>query len=277
MSTPVMIMVAPTGSGISKADPPDAPLSPKEIADEVVRCAHAGASIAHLHARDSAGKPSQSTDIYREIFSRIRERCDIVVQLSLGMATPGFSFEDALKPIGLGAEMSSLPLGAFLKDDPEIQQKVRVMAECVRDSGVRPELSVYNEKMLAGALSLIDCGAVLSPACFGLIIKTPASFKEGKQQVEDLVAKLPAESNWWLAKGGEFAYELRALAIEMGGNVRVGFEDSVNDFDGKLRAPSNAYLVERMVKLCAKLGRRVATPGETRQSVSVGNLGVSPA
>ncbi len=264
-----MIMVAPTGSGIGKADHPDAPLSPKEIADEVVRCAQAGASIAHLHARDSLGKPSQSADIYREIFDRVRERCDIVVQLSLGMATPGFSFEDALKPIGLGAEMSSLPLGAFLRDEPQTQQKVRTMAECVRDSGVRPELSVYNEKMLAGALWLIECGAVLSPACFGLIIKEPASLGEGKLQVEKLVRQLPAGSRWWLAKGGGFAYELRSLAIEMGGNVRVGFEDSVNDFDGKRLAPSNAYLVDRMVDLCARLGRQVATPAQARQAVSV--------
>ena len=267
MTSPAMIMVAPTGSQLTKSDHPDAPLSPKEIADEVVRCAQAGASIAHLHARDAGGKPSQSVDIYREIFDRVRERCDIVIQLSLGMATPGFSVDDALKPLDLGVEMASLPLGAFLEDDALAHRTVRNMAERVRDRAVRPELSVYDAKMLAGALALLDSGAVLLPACFGLIIKAPASFDAARQHVEALVDQLPAGALWWLAKGGDYAYDLRSFAIENGGNVRVGFEDSVNDFDAKRLAPGNAYFVDRMVDLCAKSGRQVATAAQARRQI----------
>jgi 3-keto-5-aminohexanoate cleavage enzyme len=262
---PVMIMVAPTGSRVGKNDNPTVPLTPTEIADEVVRCAQAGASIAHLHARDAQGKPTQSADTYREIIERIRERSDIVVQISLG--TPGFSVEEALQPIRTGADMASLPLKGFLDDDPVAHAKIRQMAESVRDSRVRPELSIYDDKMLAGALSLIACGAVLQPACFGLILKSPAAMREGEQQVRHLVDQLPEGARWWFAKGGDFGLELRELAIDMGGNVRVGFEDSIRDFDGTRLAPGNAWLVERMVTLCAKLGRAVATPAEARNAV----------
>ena len=80
---PVMIMVAPNGARGLKKDNPALPISPQEIADEVVRCAAAGASIAHLHARNPDGSPTQSIDTFREIADRIRDRCDIVLQISL--------------------------------------------------------------------------------------------------------------------------------------------------------------------------------------------------
>ena len=274
MNSPAMIMVAPTGSKLTKKEHPRAPLTPKEIADDVVRCAQAGASIAHVHARDAQGKPSQSADVYREIIDRIRERCDVVIQISLGMATPGFSFEDALLPIALPAEMASLPLVPFLTDDKSKQAQVREMAVCIQDSGKCPELSVYDERMLAGALSLIDCGAVKSPACFGLIVRDPASLKDGQAHVDNLVLQLPVGSQWWLAKGGDFAFELRSHALETGGHVRVGFEDSVNDFGGHQIAPTNAHFVDRMVELCAKLGRPVATAAQARHVLSTSAVDV---
>jgi 3-keto-5-aminohexanoate cleavage enzyme len=80
-SAPVMIMVAPNGARALKKDNPATPISPKEIAEEVIRCAKAGASIAHLHARQEDGQPTQSIEVFREIADRIREHSDIVLQI----------------------------------------------------------------------------------------------------------------------------------------------------------------------------------------------------
>jgi 3-keto-5-aminohexanoate cleavage enzyme len=107
---PVMIMVAPNGARGMKRDNAALPISPKEIADDVVRCAAAGSSIAHLHARNPDGSPTQSIEVFREIADRIRERCDIVLQISLG--TIGFTVEQAIEPVALKPEMVSLPLDA---------------------------------------------------------------------------------------------------------------------------------------------------------------------
>jgi 3-keto-5-aminohexanoate cleavage enzyme len=262
---PVMIMVAPTGARGTKRDNSALPISPQEIADEVVRCAAAGASIAHLHARNPDGSPTQSIAVYGEIADRIRDRCDIVLQISLG--TIGFTVEQALEPVALKPEMVSLPLDAFRTTDAEAQESVRKMALHVREQGVRPELSVYDEHLLNGALGLVRGGAIDAPASFGLILRDPPSMKDGMTRMIELADALPPGALWWVARGGRYGLGLRALAVELGGHVRVGFEDSVLDFDNARPAPSNAYLVERMANLCAALGRQVATSAEARAAV----------
>jgi 3-keto-5-aminohexanoate cleavage enzyme len=268
VNAPVMIMVAPNGAYAGRADNPATPISPQEISDEVIRCAQAGASIAHLHARDTEGRPTQSLAVFREIVERIREKSDIVIQISLG--TPGFTVDQALEPVVLKPEMVSLPLVAFMNGDARAQGLVRQMAERIRDAGVRPELSVYSDAMLQGALGLIEAGAVLSPAAFGLIMKDPASMRAGAGHLMGLAEALPAHAQWFFAKGGKYGLGLRSLAIELGGHVRVGFEDSVRDFGETRLAPGNAYLVERIATLCAALGRPVATAKEARAAVGVG-------
>src|SRR5262249_6588434 len=187
---PVMIMVAPNGARGLKRDNAALPISPKEIADDVVRCAAAGASIAHLHARNPDGSPTQSIEVFREIVDRIREHCDIVLQISLG--TIGFTVEQAIEPVALQPEMVSLPLHAFRGGDAAAQEGVRKMALHIRGHGVRPELSVYDDNMLNGALGLIRDGAIDEPACFGLIIRDPPSMKEGASRMIALADALPS-------------------------------------------------------------------------------------
>jgi 3-keto-5-aminohexanoate cleavage enzyme len=264
---PVMIMVAPNGARGMKRDNAALPISPKEIADDVVRCAAAGASIAHLHARNPDGSPTQSIEVFREIADRIRERCDIVLQISLG--TIGFTVEQAIEPVALKPEMVSLPLDAFRGGDAAAQDGVRKMALHIREHRVRPELSVYDDNMLNGALGLIRAGAIEQPACFGLIMRDPPSMKEGTIRMIALADALPSGALWWVARGGKYGLGLRALAVELGGHIRVGFEDSVLDFDQPRPAPSNAYLVERIADLCAALGRQVATSTQARSAVEV--------
>jgi 3-keto-5-aminohexanoate cleavage enzyme len=261
-----MIMVAPTGARGTKADHPGLPLSPGEIADEVARCAQAGASIAHLHARAPDGSPTQAIGVYREIVERIRERCDIVLQISLG--TRGFTPEQAIEPVSLKPEMVSLPLDAFQGEDTGQQAAILDMARRIRRSGVRPEMSVYNERMLDGALGLVREGTIQDPACFGLILRDPVSMQDGAARLMALAGRLPGRALWWIGRGGRHALGLRALAAELGGHLRVGFEDSVMDFDQSRKAESNAYLVERAATLCAALGRRVASAAEARAMIT---------
>jgi 3-keto-5-aminohexanoate cleavage enzyme len=265
MSDPVMIMVAPTGARGQKKDNPAIPITPEEIAEEVIRCASAGASIAHIHARNPDGSPTQSIDVFREIVDRIRERSDIVLQISLG--TRGFTVEQAVEPVELRPEMVSLPLEAYQGGDAAAQDGVRRMAIHIRDRGVRPELSVYDDRMLQGALGLIRQGAIETPAFFGLIMRDPKSMKDAASDLMTLAEALPQGSEWWVARGGRFGLDLRSFAIALGGHVRVGFEDSVLDFDMSRPAKSNADLVERMASLCVAQGKSVATAKAARAAI----------
>jgi 3-keto-5-aminohexanoate cleavage enzyme len=266
---PLMIMVAPNGARAQKTDNPAMPITPREIAEEVIRCAQAGASIAHIHARNPDGSPTQSIVVFREIVDRIRERSDIVLQISLG--TRGFTPEQAVEPVELRPEMVSLPLEAYQGDDAAAQDGVRRMALHIRDHGVRPELSVYDDRMLAGALALIRDGCIVSPAFFGLIVREPESMKDGAAKLMALAEALPEGSQWWVARGGRFGLALRSFAINLGGHVRVGFEDSVLDFDMDLPAQSNAHLVERIAQLSHVLGRPVASAADARAALRFGS------
>jgi 3-keto-5-aminohexanoate cleavage enzyme len=265
---PIMIAVAPLGARSLKKDNPAIPLSPKEIASDVIRCAKAGASIAHIHARDETGEPTQSLEVFREICERIREHSDIVLQLSLG--TKGFTVDESLEPIVLRPEMASLPLTAFEGTDKAAQSEIFRMARAVRDAGVRPEMAVLNQAMMDGALALVADGAVSSPACFGLFFKEQLpSMQAAAEKLLGLVPMLPADCLWFVAKGYRYTLGIQALAIEMGGHVRVGLEDSLLDFDQSGLAKSNEYFVERSADLIRSLGQRVATPAEARELSAV--------
>jgi 3-keto-5-aminohexanoate cleavage enzyme len=205
--------------------------------------------------------------VFREIVERSREKSDIVLQISLG--TRGFTIEQAVEPVALKPEMVSLPLEAYQTDDAAAHDGVRRMAMHIRDHGVRPELSVYDDRMLEGALALVGAGVVETPAFFGLVIRDPESMNEGAAKLMQLTQALPSGSPWWVSRGGRFGLALRAFAIGLGGHVRVGFEDSVLDFDTRQLAQSNAHLVERVARLCSVLGRPVATPVDARASLVI--------
>ena len=260
--SPVMISVAPNGARVRTTDHPLVPVSPAAIAATVAECMRAGASIAHLHARAPDGSPTHDIEIFREIVAHVREQADIVLQLSLG--TRGFTADQAVEPLALSPEMVSLPLRLDGPNPADAKATIRAMAQKVTASSAVAEMSVYDEAMLDTALELVDEGDVLGPLCFGLVLGEPTSFEAGARKLMDLVARLPANAHWWCLKGGRYQLELRALSIALGGHVRIGFEDSVLDFDGREQAPDNAYLVRRMVQLCNALGRPVATAGQTR-------------
>ena len=177
MMRKTIICVAPLGAWAQKADKPRTPITPAEIAADVVECAKAGAAVAHVHARRPDGGPTQDTETYREIVSRIREKSDIVVQISIG--TRGFSIDDALAPIALQPEMASFPL-RVLGDaaEPDPLADMEYMARRMTEAGVCPELDGATEEMLAAALAVRERGALVDPMCFGLILKEPETERE---------------------------------------------------------------------------------------------------
>jgi 3-keto-5-aminohexanoate cleavage enzyme len=270
-SIKTIVCVAPLGAWTQKADNPATPISPLEIAEDVAACARAGAAIAHVHARTADGKPSQDVAIYRDIVRLIRERCDILIQLSIG--TRGFAIDDALQPISLRPEMASFPLRALgAAGDQDRLKDLVYMAQKMTAAGVRPELDASSVEMIEAALAVRAKGALKDPLCFGLILREPDTARETISRVLDWSSRLPEGTAWWAAKGGRWQREARAAAISLGGHVRVGFEDSPLDFDGSRPAKNNAHLVSQIVELTQSMGREPATPAEARRMIGVENF-----
>ena len=103
----LIITAAVTGGVTTRENNPNLPITPEEIAQAVYDCWNAGASIAHIHARENNGTPSQRIELYQEIVSRIRERCDIIINLTTtGWGQTG-NEEDRWNPLVCKPEMAT--------------------------------------------------------------------------------------------------------------------------------------------------------------------------
>ncbi len=257
----VILMVAPTGARYTKADHPAIPLTPREIAADVAACVRAGAAVAHLHARDADGRATQDPGIYREIVKCVREATDVVIQLSIG--TRGFGLDDALAPVKLGPEMASLPLRNIATQPGDVRTMAAVMAQ----HNVVPSVDGSTVAMIEAAARLYSEKVLPDPLCLGFILGDPATREGAEEMLRAFAAAAPAGSLWWSAKGGIHFHATSALAIRMGGHVRTGLEDVAPARSGD--PVSNENLVAAAAKLCADLGRELATPAEARALLSV--------
>lgn len=261
---PLIISVAPNGHLASKADNPAVPYSPAEIADEIVRSAEAGASIAHVHARTATGEPTQDIEIFREIVERVAARSDIIVELSLGSG--GFTAAEAVAPLDLNPLMATFPM-EVRNDTLDQTHAMQSMAGHLIERGVRPGFainSIESRDVIAEVISRNLAGPV---PCVVISADPFNTVRDAARNLLERTARLPENAHWWVMKGGKSGKSqlaARMLAIGMGGHVRVGFEDYLFSYDTNAPVPSNSWFVQRMAKLADAAGRRVATPAEAR-------------
>jgi 3-keto-5-aminohexanoate cleavage enzyme len=263
---PVVITAALVGAETTRERNPNIPLSPPEIAVAAHEAWQAGASVIHLHVRDTAGRPTQSREVFAETIALIHERCDAVVQVSTGGAV-WMQAAERLQPVSLAPEMATLTCGTvnfgdemFCNPFPLICQ----FAAEMRRHGVRPEIEVFDSGAIATAERLVALGLVEPPLHFDLVMGVPGGMPATSRHLQCLVDSLPAGSSWTVAGIGRHQLPLGVLGLVMGGHVRVGFEDNVYYSRG-VPAESNAQLVARIARLARELDRPVATPAEARR------------
>lgn len=137
-----IITVAVNGAEVTREQQPALPYTPEEVALEVERAYRAGAAIAHLHARLDDGRSTQNRERYETIISQIRQRCDIIIQVSTGGAV-GMSIDERMQPLFLKPEMATLTTGTvnfgsdvFLNRPDDIRLLARKMQGARRSPGV---------------------------------------------------------------------------------------------------------------------------------------------
>ncbi len=268
----LIITVATTGGFQGKEANPNLPEQPEEIAQQAYDAYNAGAAILHIHVRDKEGKPTADPTIISDVIRRVKERCNIVIQVSTGVG-PDSTVDERINAILTKPEMASLNMGTmvrtrwgegslFLNTRSQIEYYVKTMLE----HGVKPEMEVYSHPMLVDVQNLIDKGLVKKPYCINFVLgMTHQGALEAKpKNLLSLIDFLPPDSVFSVTGVGHMQTQLITLGMILGGNVRVGMEDNVWYSKGVL-ASNNAQLVERAARIAKEIGREIASPDEARQ------------
>ncbi|WP_041078308.1 3-keto-5-aminohexanoate cleavage enzyme [Thermotoga caldifontis] len=268
----LIITVAVCGAEVTRKDTPYIPITPEEIAQQTYEAYLAGASIVHLHVRDENGNPTQDPEIFKRTVRLIRKKCpDIIVQVSTGGAvwmTP----EERLQSLEADPDMATLTTGTvnfgndvFYNSMPMIEKFASVM----KGKGIMPEFECFDLGHINNAMVLVKKGLVQGHLHFDFVMGVPGGIAANARNLVTMVDSLPPGATWSVAGIGRHEFPMAAMAIVMGGHVRVGLEDNIYIEKGVL-AKSNAELVEKVVRLAKELGRPIATAKEAREILQLG-------
>lgn len=273
MMEKLIITAALTGAETTKEANPALPVTPEEIIESALRCVQAGASIVHLHARNRDGSSTQDPAVYKEIIDGIRERSDVIIQVSTGGAV-GMSAQERLQPVDLRPDMATLSTGSvnFGEDTfVNTMEDIRTFARAMVERGVTPEIEAFDSGMINNALTLVKEGILQLPLHFDFVLGVPGAMPGTPEALMYMRSLLPPGCTWSVAGIGRAELPLGVMAIILGGHVRVGLEDNIYYKKGQL-AKGNEELVARIARLAAELGREVATPAEARKILNIGGL-----
>jgi 3-keto-5-aminohexanoate cleavage enzyme len=266
----LIITVAMTGSVPTKEKNPNLPVTPDEIAADVKRCADAGASVFHIHARDSQQKPTLRPEVFLEIAQKIKKTSpDVIIQLSTG-GRAGKEWEDRAAPIRLLPEMGSFTTGStnlpgmVYENSPQF---IDFLAGVFHQTGVKPEIEVFEAGMINNALFLQKKGLLRSPLHFNFVLGAPGAMPGSARNLVFLVDGIPDGSTWTATGIGKAQIPIAALAVAMGGHVRVGMEDNLFLVTGE--PASNPRLAETVAQMAKIIGRDIASPEEARAILSL--------
>jgi 3-keto-5-aminohexanoate cleavage enzyme len=265
----VIITAAVVGSRPTKEMNPAVPYTPEAIAQSAIECFHAGATIAHIHVRDpQTGEPDFRLELFVEVVDRIRQACDMVINLTtsgLFLSGPDV-IETRLRPVTLQPEICSLDIGSLNFQDRVFVNPPEwgvIAANRMREFGVKPEIEIFDTGHLYQALDLIEQGLIDEPPLFQLCMGVKWGIAALPEDLLFLKNKLPPNAVWSVLGVGQGQRSMIKRAIQLGGNIRVGFEDSLYLRKGVL-AESNAQIVEATVDLVRQFDRQVASPNEAR-------------
>ncbi|SOD97172.1 3-keto-5-aminohexanoate cleavage protein [Caenispirillum bisanense] len=292
----VIITCAVTGSIHTPTMSPHLPITPDQIAEQALAAAEAGAAILHLHARDpETGRPSPDPDVFMRFLPRIKQQTGAVVNITTG-GGQGMTVEDRMQAaLKAQPEMCSLNMGSmnfalhplaerydgwkhdwekpFLEGSKDFIFRntfgdiERILKDLGEGCGTRFEFECYDVGHLYTLAHFLDKGLVKTPLfcqfIFGIlggIGPDPDNLTHMKSVADRLFG---GDYRFSVLGGGRHQMGLATMGAVMGGNVRVGLEDSLTMGPGRL-AVSNAEQVAHIRTILESLGLEVASPDEAR-------------
>jgi len=299
-----IVTAAITGSIHTPSMTPYLPITPQQIADEAVRAHEAGAAVAHIHVRNpETGQPTPDIELFREVVTEVRSRCNMVLCLTTGGGA-GMTVEErgkvvpTFKPELASLNFGSLNFGLFpaaeafeefkypwekqylqFSEDfifPNTFKTLREFSQLFAENDTKPELEIYDLGMINNVAFILQRykeslkRPVYLQFVLGILGGAPPTpdtllflYNNARQLIGGFV--------WSVCAAGRHQLPMCTMALTMGGNVRVGLEDSLYAGKGVL-AKSNAEQVERIVTIARQLSKEPATPDEARQILGLKGL-----
>jgi uncharacterized protein (DUF849 family) len=296
----VIITCAVTGSIHTPSMSPHLPVTAQEIADAAVGAAEAGAAIVHLHARDPKdGRPDQSPEAFAPILRSIKQRSSCILNITTGGSATMTIEQRVLPAATFKPEVASLNMGTMnfglypmlarfkdLKHDWEYDYlegsrarmfkntfaDIEYILKTCAENGTRFEIECYDIGHLYTLAHFAERGLVKAPffvqSVFG-ILGGIGGHPDDVMHMKRTADRLFGDNYRWSVLGaGRNQMPIAAMAAAMGGNVRVGLEDSLWLGKGKL-AETNAAQVRQVRQIIEGLGLEVASPAEARQILAL--------
>jgi len=301
MPEKVIITCAVTGGVHTPTMSPHIPLTPDEIVKDSIAAAEAGASILHLHARNPEdGSPTPNPDVFMEFLPRIKQQSDAVINITTGGGL-GMTLEERLAaPLKSSPEMCSLNMGSMnfgiypmleryssfkYKWEEEhlmhtkdfifkntFQDIENILKELGEGHGTRFEFECYDVGHLYTLAHFVDRGLIKPPffvqTIFGILGGIGADHENLLHMRKIANSLFGNDYEWSILAAGRHQMSMCTMGAIMGGNVRVGLEDSLYISKKKL-AKSNADQVTKIKRIIEDLSLEVATPNEARERLSL--------
>lgn len=301
MAKPVIVTCAPTGGIHTPTMSPYLPVTPDEIATASIEAAEAGASVIHLHARNPEdGRPDPDPDLFMQFLPRIKQSCDAVVNVSTGGGL-GMTREERLRAaMRASPEMASMNMGSmnfgifpmlrkyddwkhdwepefldmtrdfiFRNTFADLEHSIRTLSET---HGTKFEFECYDLGHLYNLAWVVDQGWIEPPffvqMVFGILGGAGADL-ENLTHMKRIADKLLGDNyEWSVLAAGRHQMPFATQSAIMGGNLRVGLEDSLYIGPGE-KAKSNAEQVRKIRGIVESLGLEVATPQQARERLGL--------
>lgn len=273
--TPCIVCVAITGSLPQKSDNPAVPITVEEQVESAQEAFEAGASIVHAHVRDDEGRPSSDPERFARLKEGLERHCrGMIVQFSTGGRSGAGQARGGMLP--LRPDMASLAVGSnnfptrVYENPPDL---VDWLAAEMRRHEVKPEIEAFDLSHVFQAAAMARDGRLASPLYVQFVMGVRNAMPADEPALDFLIAtlrRLAPDAQWCAAGIGPHQITLNEWAVRKGGHARTGLEDNVR-LDRTTLAPSNAALVRRVVEICERHERPVATWRQAR-----GMLGLRP-
>lgn len=263
-----IITVATTGAWPTKENNPNIPLTPHEIADEVYECYEAGAAVAHIHVRDDAGKPTMDLEKFSLTQKLIKEKCDILLNMTTSGSLDATDEERQLHIKKLKPELASFDCGSmnWMHHNVFLNHPyfLSALANTMFESGVKPEIEIFDTGMVSESIYYLKKGDLKAPLHYQFVLGVAGGMEATIENLVYLKNMIPEGSTWGALGIGKAHIPILLAAVAMGGHVRVGMEDNVYYGPGIL-AESNVQLVSRAAEIIKASSNKVATPDEARK------------
>jgi uncharacterized protein (DUF849 family) len=297
-----IVTAAITGSIHTPTMSPYLPITPQQIIDEILAVHEAGGAVCHVHVRNpETGQPITDLDLFQEIASTVKSKCDIILCITTGGGL-GMTAEERVRPVTkLSPELASFNAGSVNFALFPVLQKWKewkyewesqyiamtenfVFTNTFKDlaefcgffskNDTKPELEVYDAGMINNVAHLIERGLLKKPVYLQFVMGVLGGITPSPENLlfmVDYARRIIGDFQFSVCVAGRAQFPICTQSLLIGGHVRVGLEDNLYLEKGVL-AKSNAEQVEKMIRIAGDLGIDAATPAEAREILGLKGL-----